>query len=93
MISLLQNLGENVSILFSYVYVIVKVIGDKYKFKLTLLNTSTKYGSVKVNTDLIFTDIQSFAWRPSLDIKIEGPIIPSYLVAVGLSSGIVKLTR
>ncbi|VDK35613.1 unnamed protein product [Taenia asiatica] len=58
-----------------------KVIGDKYKFKLTLLNTSTKHGSVK-----------AFAWRPSLDIKIEGPIIPSYLVAVGLSSGSVKLT-
>ncbi|KAM3187829.1 hypothetical protein ACTXT7_001526 [Hymenolepis weldensis] len=60
---------------------IVKVIGDKYKFQLTLLNTNTEKDGVK-----------AFAWRPSLDVTAEGPIIPPYLIAMGLSSGVVKLT-
>ncbi|KAM7541532.1 hypothetical protein Aperf_G00000038674 [Anoplocephala perfoliata] len=34
---------------------------------------------------------KAFAWRPSLDIKVEGPVIPPFLVALGLSSGTVKL--
>nr|CDS34128.1 WD repeat containing protein mio [Hymenolepis microstoma] len=35
---------------------------------------------------------KAFAWRPSLNITAEGPVIPPYLIAMGLSSGVVKLT-
>ncbi|VDO03329.1 unnamed protein product [Rodentolepis nana] len=60
---------------------LVQVIGDKYKFKLTLISTNTEQDGVK-----------AFAWRPSLNITAEGPVIPPYLIAMGLSSGVVKLT-